>query len=79
MNSVDPFRRGHHFRTFPVIAVSNVHELDQPHLVAGAPEVFEQVHDGVIIHAALDHRVDLQRFETGGFRSFNAFQDFIEF
>ena len=50
-----------HFVQLPAVAVAHVHVLDETDDVAGALEVAGEVYDGVVVDAALDHGVYLDR------------------
>src|SRR5690606_34104553 len=49
----------------PAIGRTDVHELDEARDDPRVPEVPGQLDDGVIVDAALDDRVDLDRFQAG--------------
>ena len=57
-----------------MIAVADVHVLDEAHDDARAAEVLDQIERRVIVEAALDHRVDLDRREPRVQRGANAFE-----
>src|ERR1700734_170481 len=58
-------RRDYQLRP-PVVAISDVHELDEAHDHGGATEAFDEIERGVIIQAPLDDGVDLDRREACG-------------
>ena len=47
----------------PAVGGADVHVLDEAHDVAGAAEAPRHRHDRALVHAALDHHVDLERRE----------------
>ena len=49
----------------PAVAVADIHVFDEAHDDAGAAEALDQIEHRVIVDAALDHRVDLDRRESG--------------
>ena len=66
--------RRHDAIATPVIAVADVHVLDEAHDDAGAAEVLDQVEHGVIVQAALDDAVDLDRRQPRVLRGANALE-----
>ncbi len=56
----------------PVIAVAHVHEFDEAHDHGRAAKMLHQIERGVIVHAALDDGVDLDRREARGDRGVDA-------
>ena len=62
----------------PVIAIADVHELDEAHDHGRAAEVLDQIERRVIVHAALDDGVDLDRREAGGDGGIDAGEHLIE-
>src|SRR5207248_7162914 len=59
----DDLRRRHHLVHPPAVAVADVHVLDEAHDVAAATEVAGHRHHAVLVDAALDDHVDLDRPE----------------
>src|SRR2546430_10485736 len=53
----------------PVVAVADVHVLDETHDHAGAAEVLHQLEHRVIVHAALHHGIDLDGSQFRAARS----------
>ena len=49
----------------PAIAITDVHELDQPHNMPAAAKMLEQIEHGMIVDAALHGHVDFDRLEAG--------------
>jgi len=61
-----------------VIAVTDVHVLDEAHDHARTAEVLDQIEHGVIVHTTLHDGVDLDRGELGAPRMLDAIQHFID-
>ena len=57
--------RGHDVVEHPAVRRANVHVLDEAQDVAAALEVAREVDGGVVVDAALDHGVDLDRAQPG--------------
>src|SRR3954463_1414582 len=72
-DSFHEFFRGHHALGAPVVGISHVHELDEPQRMAASTEIFAESNHLTVVHAALNHAVDLYR-ETEGGRGINASQ-----
>ena len=60
------------------IAIADVHELDEAHDNRHAAKALDQIERGMIVDAALDHGIDLDRREPGGDRGIDAVQHLIE-
>jgi diadenosine tetraphosphate (Ap4A) HIT family hydrolase len=58
--------RGHHVVHPPAVGAADVHELDEAQDVAAAAEMAGHGDDLVVVEAALDDHVDLERREAGG-------------
>jgi len=61
----DDLRRRHHVVQPPAVRVANVHVLDKAHDMAAAVEVAGHRQNAVLVDAALDYHVDLDRPEAG--------------
>ena len=73
-DALDDLVLADHLVVHPVSLGVEGHELDETDLDAlGAPEV-RQVEDLVVVHTALDDRVDLDAAETGGDGGIDALQ-----
>src|SRR5580658_7336254 len=70
-------RRHHHLRA-PGIAIADIHELYEAHDHGLAAEILQEIEHRVIVHAALDHRIDLDRSQTRRESRVDAVQDLIE-
>src|SRR6185437_6815298 len=55
--------RGHHELLAPVVAVADVHVLDEADYYAGAAEALYQIEHRMIVDTPLHHRIDLDRLE----------------
>src|SRR3984957_17588044 len=66
MDTRGKFGRRHHQLGPPLIAIADVHELDEPHDHRRAAEAFDQVERRVVVQAPFDDGVDLDRGQTGG-------------
>ena len=75
MDGADDFAAGHHIVELPAVRSPDVHEFDEPDDMPSSLEVAGHVDHGVIVDAALDHHVDLDRSEAGGGGGFDAFKD----
>ncbi len=78
MDAGGEFARGHHQIGPPIVAIAHVHELDEAHDHGRAAEAFDQIERGVIVQAAFDDGVDLDRRQAGGDGGLDAAQDLIE-
>src|SRR5207253_685877 len=70
--------RGHHQLRAPVVAVADVHVLDEAHGHPGAAEALHQIERRVIVHAALHDGVDLDRRELRAARVLDAVQHLLD-
>src|SRR5579875_3748251 len=64
-NARDQLARRHYELLLPMVAVAHVHIFDESHDDAGAAEALQEVENRVVVHAALDDCVDLDRGEAG--------------
>src|SRR5690606_33463380 len=73
-DALDDLARGHDRAHLPAVGAAHVHELDEAHDVAAAAKVARHVDHAVVVLAALDHHVDLDRSKADGRRRVNAFE-----
>ena len=66
MDARGQLSRGHDQGLIPLIAIADVHELDQANDHTSASKPFDQIEHGMVVNAALYHRVDLDGGETDG-------------
>src|SRR5690625_2054826 len=66
VDALENIRRRHHVIEPPAVGVAHVHEFDKTQHVAAAAKIFGHGFDAMIVHAALDHHVDLDRVKAGG-------------
>src|SRR5690606_29556546 len=71
--------RGHDAVHAPVIAIADIHVLDETHNDPGTAKSLHEIEHGVIVDAALYHRVDLDRCEPGCDGSRNTLEHSLEF
>src|SRR5260370_17839728 len=64
--------RRHHQLRAPMVAVADVHVLDETHDYAGAAEALHQLEHRVIGHPALHDGIDLDGSELGAARLLDA-------
>ena len=60
---------------FPSVGIAYVHEFDETQDVPAALEETRHVDDALIVGAALDHHVDLDRFQADAVCFLDAFED----
>src|SRR5213079_666368 len=70
--------RGHHQLRAPLVAVADVHVLDETHDHAGAAEAFHQLEHRVIVHAALHDGIDLDGSQFRAARLLDAGEHLID-
>src|SRR6202051_3772997 len=70
--------RRHHQVGPPLIAVADVHELDEPYDYGRSAEALDEIQRRVIVQASFDDGVDLDRGQAGGDGGLDAAQDLIE-
>ena len=75
MNAVDNFCGGHDLIQVPVVAIANVHKLDESQDVSRVVEVLREVDNEVIVDAFLDDCVDFCGLKSRFFSSADAFED----
>src|SRR5690625_3390197 len=66
VDALENVRRRYHVIEPPAVGVAHVHEFDEAQHVAAAAKMFGHGLDAVVVHAALDHHVDLDRVKSGG-------------
>ena len=76
MNTLRQFTRRQHQCRVPVIARADIHVLDESHDDAGAAKAFQQIEQGVIVHAALHDGIHLDGCEPGAARMLDAIENF---
>src|SRR5690606_40329501 len=71
-DALDDLVARHHSAPVPAVGHPDVHVLDEAQDVPGSAEVPRQIHDRVLVDAALDDRVDLDRVKPGASGRFDA-------
>jgi hypothetical protein len=74
LQPADHLRAGQHLVHAPAVGGAHVHELDEAQRDAAAAEVPRHRQDLVVVGAALDHHVDLDRPQARGLRGVDAGQ-----
>jgi hypothetical protein len=72
VDALEDLGGGHDVVHAPAVGRADVHVLDEAHDVAAAAEASREVDDRVLVDAALDDRVDLDRRETRARRDVDA-------
>ena len=65
MYLLDDLFLGNELSGSPVVRISHVHVFDEANFCAETLGVFEQRHELVVVRAADDHGINLQRTELG--------------
>src|SRR4029453_17931538 len=75
---LEELARGHDAIEAPVIAIADVHVLDEAHDDPGAAEALDQIEHRVVVESALDDRVELDRRQARIARGLDAFENSVE-
>src|SRR6202790_1932386 len=78
MDARGELARRYHQLGPPLIAVADVHELDEAYDHGRAAEALDEIQRRVVVQAAFDDGIDLDRGQAGGDGGLDPAQDLIE-